>query len=73
MASSSDNLIQPPAKLPGAAASSTHQVPTRDRRSGTSARKRKKPKPTKEPDTEADPVPTAEECPEEEHKVNYLA
>jgi hypothetical protein len=73
MANSTDNLVTPPAKLPGAAAASTRQVPTREGPSGAKPRRRKKPKPPKRTGAEDEDAQTVEGGEDEEHQVNYLA
>jgi len=72
MASASDNLVQPPAKLPGAAAAPTRQVRTRDQQKQQN-RKRNKPKPSQHAEDEALNEEEHQNKPDDEHQINYLA
>jgi hypothetical protein len=73
MASSTDNLVQPPDKLPGASAAATRQVPPRERQAGTGPRGRRKPKPPKPAEADGQDAQSVQGGPDEEHQVNYLA
>lgn len=77
MASASDHIVEGPGKLPGPGATSSQHVPTRKRKPGGQARKRrdrrKADRATTTTGRDRQPANGVATSPEDEHQVDYLA